>query len=223
MTHERRWRALWSLVAVLGVGIGMLEWSVTTIAITLALTVLLSWIAVWLVRVGGWWRQGARGLRGVPLPSPTVAGTVMVAGWSYGGITPSLGVLLALVAGTTSPVVLTSLRQASHRPAPVALLEPDEPTTEEERLTAAECLGPLSGLDDHDLCRVWRESFWVVSERSTPATVLRVVILREACLAELERRDEAAVRAWLSTGDWRASGGPEKFMTRPGPGTAGTV
>jgi hypothetical protein len=72
-------------------------------------------------------------------------------------------------------------------------------------------MGPLKGLDDRQLCRLWRESFWDLRQPAPPATLLRLVALREACLEELENRDAPALRAWLDSGA-RASGGPEKYL-----------
>ena len=75
-------------------------------------------------------------------------------------------------------------------------------------------MGPLQGLDDRQLCRLWRESFWVLRKPAPPGTVLCLVALREACLDELERRHAAALHAWLDSGA-RASSGPEKYLDHP--------
>jgi hypothetical protein len=72
-------------------------------------------------------------------------------------------------------------------------------------------MGPLRGLDERQLCRLWRESFWDLRGAAGPGTLLRVVSLREACLEELERREPAAVHAWLQSGA-RASSAPEKYL-----------
>ncbi len=79
-----------------------------------------------------------------------------------------------------------------------------------------ESLGPLRGLDDRQLCRLWRESFWVLRGSGPAGTKLCVVSLREACLDELERRHAAALHAWLDSGA-RASSGPEKYLDHPPP------
>jgi hypothetical protein len=70
---------------------------------------------------------------------------------------------------------------------------------------------PWDDYDDQALCRMWRLSFWRLGPATSPDHALRVVALRAACLEELERRNAAAVQAWLDSGA-RASGGPEKFL-----------
>ena len=86
----------------------------------------------------------------------------------------------------------------------------------ESRLTPPEGMGPLNGLDDRQLCRLWRDSFWLVRQPSSPGRMLCRVALREACLDELERRDAVALQAWLDSGA-RASSGPEKYLAHPAP------
>ena len=94
--------------------------------------------------------------------------------------------------------------------------EAADPVDEGCALTLPESLGPLRGLDDRQLCRLWRESFWVLRASGPAGTKLCVVSLREACLDELERRHAAALHAWLDSGA-RASSGPEKYLDHPPP------
>jgi len=72
-----------------------------------------------------------------------------------------------------------------------------------------------SGADpDADLLQVWRRSYTELVRQHSPDAVLRIVQLRAACLDELERRDRAALEAWLESGA-NAWDGP-----RHPPGTA---
>ncbi|NUR09907.1 MAG: hypothetical protein HOQ45_23215 [Nocardioidaceae bacterium] len=72
---------------------------------------------------------------------------------------------------------------------------------------------------DLELCRVWRASFWALHTQTSMAGLLRLVVLRQRCLDELERRDSAAVRAWLDHGA-QAAGGPERYLRHPPDGHA---
>jgi hypothetical protein len=73
----------------------------------------------------------------------------------------------------------------------------------------------VQGLDDRQLCALWRRLFWQLVDQRDAADAVSTVAWRQACLDELERRDPAAVRAWLDSGA-RASGGPERFLTDHG-------
>lgn len=135
-----------------------------------------------------------------------------------------LGLLVVLSAGLSSPEVLGRVRQSAGRTTHVRQdREPTGSTAGPARpdlvdpasqLTLPEAQGPLRGLDNRQLCRLWRDSFWLLRRRATTGTVLCVVAVREACLDELERRAPAAVHTWLDSGP-RASDGPEKFLALP--------
>jgi hypothetical protein len=65
-----------------------------------------------------------------------------------------------------------------------------------------------------ELCRRWRDSYEALREASTPAARLRIVMERERCLDELERRDADGLNAWLGSSA-TAAGDPSSFLTQP--------
>lgn len=221
MGYTRAWGIFWYVVAVVGLAAALLELS--AIGVLLILGMLLLFCA--LVRhlfpdVPARW------------PPLTVAVGILTAE-SLSWVSPSLGLFVVVAAGLSSPVVVgRALRSARPVPRAATGRREADPTPEEPRqepvdagsLTLREAMGPLKGLDDRQLCRLWRESFWVLRQPARPATVLCLVALREACLEELERRDAAGLHAWLDSGA-RASGGPEKYLRHPprrGSGATGT-
>src|SRR3954451_5521418 len=207
-TYSRAWNALWLVVAALGLGLAMLELSVVGVLLTLGLLLGLVRLTRQLLPevTPGW-------------PALSVAVGILTAS-SICWVRPPLGLLVVLSAGLSSPAVvgraIRSARRptkaAAGRPAPDMTIEKQRPEpVDANSLTLPEAMGPLKGLDDLQLCRLWRESFWVLHRPAPPGTVLCHVALREACLDELERRDAAALHAWLDSGA-RASGGPEKYL-----------
>ncbi|MBA2465500.1 MAG: hypothetical protein H0V42_11090 [Nocardioidaceae bacterium] len=69
-------------------------------------------------------------------------------------------------------------------------------------------------LSDQELCQVWRVSFRALHRAHTTASRQRVVSLRQAYLDEFERRNPAALSAWLHSGA-RAASGPDKYLAHP--------
>ena len=215
--YARAWRVFWSVVAVAGVGLAVLESSALGVLLTFGLLFGLCWLL--------------RNLRPRVLPSlrPLNVAVGALTVWAYCWISPALGLLVVLMAGLSSPGVIGRAVQSARRPSPPSVEEDpasrvQQPPTlgvdlgfvKDLELTGPEALGPLQGLDDRQLCRLWRQSFWALRQPPPPGTALRLVALREACLDELERRDAPALRAWLDNGA-RASGGPEKYLTHPPP------
>ena len=221
--YERLWRGFWFTVMALGVGLAVLEWSAVGVLVTLvplvALCCLVQYMSPVIMERSSGWGSGHRVLSQSLMVS---VGVLTV--WSYGRLAPALALLIVLAAGVSSPAVVgraigsarQSPRGTSVADAPNPSLAAPQPQDEgaDSRLTQPEALGPLKGLDDWQLCRLWRETFWILREPASPVTVLRLVALREACLDELERRDAAALHAWLESGA-RASSGPEKYMAPP--------
>lgn len=210
-TYIRAWSAFWSVVAAAGLGLAMLESSAIAALLTLGLLLALAWLVRHLMPdlMPGW-------------PSTTVALGILAV-LSFSGVVPALGLLVVLTAGLSSRAVVGHVMWLARRPMNAQADDrapdttPEEPRPEAvdaDSLTLPEAMGPLRGLDDLQLCRLWRESFWTLRRPARPGTVLCLVALREACLDELERRDAAALHAWLDSGA-RASGGPEKFLDRP--------
>ena len=230
----RWWRGFWSAAMVLAVAVAVLEWSLVRVLLFLGLLVAVCWLVTYLLPARIIAGLGSPpGPRSLPLAS-TVALTILMV-LSFSTISPALALLVMLTAVVTSPAVVRraigSMRRTrppgvaaakdgiewgegdrSVRLAPaVGAAHGDHADDEEDGLTTAEVLGPLSGLDDRQLCRVWRESFWALRTAAPPGTLLCLVALREACLDELERRHAAGVHAWLDSGA-RASSGPEKYL-----------
>ncbi len=210
-TYNRAWSVFWSVVTAVGLGLAMLESSVFSALLTLGLLLALCLLARHMLPdlVPAW-------------PSMTVA-LGMLTAWSFCRVSPPLGLLVVLSAGLSSPTVVgLAIRSARRSTKATASGLAADTTIEKERpepvdansLTLPEAMGPLRGLDDLQLCRLWRESFWVLHRPAPTGTVLCLVALREACLDELERRDAAALHAWLDSGA-RASGGPEKYLAHP--------
>lgn len=200
-SYERVWRVFWAVLTACGVGLALLEWSPLGVLVTLAMVGALGWVAPYLMpdRV---------------LPHPMTIAAVTVALWGVGSMSLPLAVLAVLVTGLTSPRVVRVVARTARRSAPPE--HGSRPATaddvdEDSHLTLPEAMGPLHGLDERQLCRLWRESFWILRRPAPPGTVLCIVALREACLDELERRDSAAVHAWLDAGA-RASSGPDKYL-----------
>ncbi|NUR97676.1 MAG: hypothetical protein HOV67_20780 [Kribbellaceae bacterium] len=65
-----------------------------------------------------------------------------------------------------------------------------------------------------DLCREWHDSFEALGHATTATARLRIVIARERCLDELERRDPEGMHAWLESAA-SAAGDPRPFLTNP--------
>ncbi len=131
-------------------------------------------------------------------------------------------VLLALLALLTWPPLLARggrlLRHEVEPAGPadpvgeasLAGVDPHRAAADEDVPSGAE----VAGLGDHDLCRLWRSTFWRLRDPRTREELERVITLRAACLDEFERRDPAAIRSWLDSGA-RAADGPERFRGVP--------
>ncbi|WP_027862104.1 hypothetical protein [Marmoricola sp. URHB0036] len=220
--YERLWRGFWFSVMALGVGLAVLEWSAVGVLVTLVPLVALCCLVQYMLpdiieRSSGW------GIGGHVLAQSLIGSVGFLTVWSFGRLTPALALLVVLTASVSSPaVVRRAIRSARQSPRDISVADANPPFVApqpqdegaDSRLTQPEALGLLKGLDDWQLCRLWRESFWILREPASPVTVLRLVALREACLDELERRDAAALHAWLESGA-RASSGPEKYLAPP--------
>ena len=204
--YERVWCCLWLPVSALGVALGVLETSAIDVLLILGLLLTFGWLV----------RSLLPSEVSSPRPLTVAIGVLTVIAFALLSI--PLGLLVLLTACLSSPPVLR--RCLSRRPSrgcptcggdTEATPSPRPPRIADSVLTLSESMGPLQGLDDRQLCRLWRESFWVLRGAAPPGTVLCVVSLRGACLEELERREPAAVHAWLESGA-RASSGPEKYL-----------
>lgn len=70
-------------------------------------------------------------------------------------------------------------------------------------------------MTDAQLCRAWRQSFWLMRDAQDPHQKLALVQLRQGFLDELETRDAGALEAWLASGA-RPSQGPDRFLDNDG-------
>lgn len=62
-----------------------------------------------------------------------------------------------------------------------------------------------------ELCREWHDSYEALGHATTPTARLRIVIARERCLDELERRNPEGMHAWLESAASPA-GDPRNFL-----------
>ena len=211
-TYSQAWRAFWSAVAAVGFGLAVLELSVVGVLLTLGLLLVLCQLARLLLPdlTPGW-------------PSLTVAFGILAV-LSFCWVLPALGLLVVLTAVLSSPAVVGRAVRSARRSTTEAL------RAGAQRITTLEEPQPRPSTRTPSRCR----RRWVRSRASTtcscvgcgasrsgscaepapPGTVLCLVALREACLDELERRDAAALHAWLDSGA-RASGGPERYLAHP--------
>jgi hypothetical protein len=70
-----------------------------------------------------------------------------------------------------------------------------------------------STMDITQLCREWGESHEALRQAASNTARLRIVMARERCLNELERRDPDGFHAWLASAA-SAGGDPSRFLTR---------
>jgi hypothetical protein len=69
----------------------------------------------------------------------------------------------------------------------------------------------LAGRSTAELCRVWADTGAEIGHATRPDLVARLLQVREAVLAELERRDPSGVRRWLDTNP-AATSNPRSFV-----------
>jgi hypothetical protein len=62
-----------------------------------------------------------------------------------------------------------------------------------------------------ELCRQWHDSYEDLEQAETPVARLRVVMARQRCLDELERRDPEGLNAWLAS-TASAAGDPSRYL-----------
>jgi hypothetical protein len=75
---------------------------------------------------------------------------------------------------------------------------------------APEARSPAS-LTTAELCEAWRDSFRLVSDARSSQQLQHAVVLRQALLDEMARRDSAGLSAWLESGA-RPAGAPERYL-----------
>ncbi|MFI5695302.1 hypothetical protein ACIA58_25845 [Kribbella sp. NPDC051586] len=83
------------------------------------------------------------------------------------------------------------------------------------RLVIACYLGAIANAGTTELCRQWLESYGELRRATSQAARLRVVMARQRCLDELERRDPDGLQAWLAS-TASAGGDPRRFFPDSG-------
>jgi hypothetical protein len=94
---------------------------------------------------------------------------------------------------------------------PGAAHPPREPLGLDWSSTVAESSSPVSTMSTAELCHLWRTTFWMVRDGSSPGRTACVVALRQAALDELDRRHPEAIRQWLRSGHHCADG-PARYL-----------
>lgn len=74
---------------------------------------------------------------------------------------------------------------------------------------------PEATVSTEELCRRWLDSYHALNRASTDGARLRVVMARQRCLDELERRDPEGLQAWLASSA-SAAGDPRRFLNDRG-------
>ncbi|GAA1594333.1 hypothetical protein GCM10009804_58680 [Kribbella hippodromi] len=70
----------------------------------------------------------------------------------------------------------------------------------------------LAAVSTQELCQQWSDSYEQLARASTSNARLRVVMARQHCLDELERRDPNGLQAWLASSA-SAGSDPHRFLT----------
>jgi hypothetical protein len=200
MRYAGPWAYAWCGLVGIGDGLAVVEWSPLVAGLSLVLVSGCAAVAFLLVRLA---REDAGGSPAVG-SSACLSGSSVVALVAVADASPVLALLLVLLAGLSCPPAVRWAGRwlARPRPAPVRA-----PVSGASRVTTD---GVVRRLGDGELCVLWRRTFWQLRSLQTPEAILATVLLRQALLDELARRNPVAVHAWLESGG-RASGGPERF------------
>ena len=218
--HDRypsTWLTIWGAVATIFMCVGFMVLSVqsTIVLVVLGAAMVSLATVVYHCREGGGSITRAA-LARTAAASAAVGGGLAVAGVGLGVAGVGAAVLVLLTAMVTSPWTLGFARNRlgprhDDRARAGAVREISSDSDPVPRFALPQEFQVLSDLE---LCRVWRASFCALQDARTALARERIFTLRHAYLAELERRDPNAIRAWLAAGA-RAAGGPEKFLTHP--------
>jgi hypothetical protein len=215
MTYKAWWVRAWCVAAAVGVGVAMLEWTpLVTAGVVLGLAVCVA-IVLALLTAEGIVSTGATSARAFVATRSLAAGAGLVSLLALASASPTLALLAALLLLGSAPPLLDRITFGRARPPaferqPRRLPDAPSPAPSATPGPTPPAHPALAQLDDHALCGLWRQTFWELREQQSVDEVLAMIALREACWDELERRNPAALHAWLESGA-RASGGPERF------------
>jgi hypothetical protein len=216
MTYARWWRALWSVVTAVGVGIAILQMSPLVTFFAVLLLASSAAVVILVVRGSLERRHPGRERAGSSDTAMQAVrwGTTLLGAVTIIGGSPPVALLLALMAVTTCPPVVRLCRAATNR----ERASRGAATPSDRQPTADDAARMVGRLSDGELCEMWRATFWELHEQHTGDERLTLVMLRQTCLDELGRRNPEALQAWLSSGA-RASSGPDRFLHRPDHGS----
>ncbi|MGZ0153023.1 hypothetical protein ACXJJ3_38600 [Kribbella sp. WER1] len=190
MTRMLTYRWIWRSVA------GML------LLLGLALAVLVLPAAVWLILASLAVPFGLMFAIGTRTPAVKARGAcrrqvVMLTVAGY--LVAVAAAVLIKVLGTGAVLLLGVVLVTS--PAAVVRLLPTRPRKVPEATASTD-----------QLCRQWKDSYAALSRARTSEARLRVVVARQHCLDELERRDPDGLQAWLASSAGAGSD-PQPFLT----------
>ncbi|WP_433167379.1 hypothetical protein [Kribbella sp. CA-247076] len=122
-------------------------------------------------------------------------------------------VLVVMVIASSSPAVgwWRRLLRKHARSAESRVPAPVESRTQASPADSAVLALPAADLTTSQLCRQWHDSYLALRQ-APPAQRLRLVMIRQQYLDELERRDPRGLRAWFDSAA-SAGGDPSRFLT----------
>ncbi|WP_433158419.1 hypothetical protein [Kribbella sp. CA-247076] len=181
------WRVVCGLLIAAGVVAGLF-------VLPLKVWVLVGLVAVFVAFLTVVSRSGKDRERSTPdvetLLRALLAGVAVIAVLGLGAVLHGNVVLLLLLVGATSPRVVGRVLP---------------------RVTGAPA-SPARAVSTRQLCREWHDSYLSLRQARTPAARLRIVLARQQCLDELERRDPDGLQAWLASAA-SAGGDPARYLT----------
>lgn len=213
MNYPQRWVLFWAIVCAIGVGLGLMQWRWSTLAIAFAATTVAMtsfMLAAPQVR-GSAGQRSALTWRVVGTAAGTAAAMVAFVAAAY--LSVALALCLFAAAVMSSPWMVSRLRRRGrakgsgatytepafqgppHEPAASTSL----PKVDVERMSTAA------------LCHAWRRSFTLLDSTSSIVERSRIVGTRQLYLDELERRSPNGLRAWLDSGA-RAAASPLRYV-----------
>ncbi len=216
--YARGWATAWFALACPVVLAGLLAWSAPGVVVLFVVgfgvtTALLVGVAT---------SPGNLSSMSVPLVRRALAASarwavVEVALAVTAIVVPLVALLVIAALVGTSPWVLRHVarRRTAGRPTALKAAPVWRSRKDLDGLTPERIRSLVRRLDVAGLCRAWRSSHALLGEVEGVEARSKVVLLRQAYLDEMERRDAAGFQRWLEA-DAQASGDPEAFL-RPEP------